>query len=310
MGFEQTHAHVAAPARPVQANQANQERGAWRESMGNGWESRLYVGLRVERVPAEMRTALSDALGEAGVEMEHVLALVTSFLRSSTASRVLGDLFLRRLEAGGRRLVRVAYQLEAATQGYLAALEAAYPGVREAAGREDVWWAEPETAAQRGEPLELRLRRCGFAYRHVVAVHLPANTEAVTDYAAQLLHALSALPPAGVVPAGSLYRGLDELTATLQGYLMPNHVADLNDQTPGLLTGIARLYALDAYEDTSVESDIAWAHTQLAFAQNAQARTGTARQSASWAMAATREWRNTIATLEGLRTPTSPAQLR
>lgn len=307
MGFEQTHAHVAAQVRPAQTHQ---ERAVRRESVGNGWESRLYVGLRVERVPAEMRTALSDALGEAGVEMEHVLALVTGFLRTATASRVLGDLFLRRLEAGGRRLMRVAYQLEAATQGYLAALEAAYPGVREAAGREDVWWAEPETAPSQSEPLELRLRRCGFAYRHVVAVHLPANMEAVTDYAAQLLHALSALPPAGVLPIGSLYRGLDELTATLQGYLMPNHVADLNDQTPGLLTGIARLYALDAHEDTSIASDIAWAHAQLAFAQNVQARTGSAKQSASWAMAATREWRNIIATLEGLRIPVAPVQRR
>lgn len=303
MGLEQTRTHVATPVRPAQSGQG-------RAVAGNGWESRLYVGLRVERVPTEIRTALSDALGEAGVEVEHLLALDTGFLRAATASRGLGDLFLRRLEASGRRLMRVAVRLEAATQGYLAALEAAHPGVRAAADREDVWWPEPSASAPRGEPLELRLRRCGFAYRHIVAVHLPANAEAVTDYAAQLLRALSVLPPAGVLPVGSLYHGLDELTATLQGYLIPNHVADLNDQTPGLLTGIARLYALDAAEDTSLASDIAWAQAQLTFARNAQARMGAAGQSTSWAAAAMREWQTTIATLEGFLATSSGAGTR
>lgn len=303
MGSEQTHMYVATPERPT-----------GREAVGQGWESHLYEGLRVGQVPAELRTSLAEALGEVGVEAEHLLALVTDFLGSTAAMRDLGDLFLRRLEAGGRRLVRAAGRLEVATQGYLAALEAAYSGVREAADREDVWWPERNGYAPRGEPLELRLRRCGFAYRHIVAVHLAANMEVVTDYAAQILHALAALPPAGVLPTGSLYRGLDELTATLQGYVIPNHVADLNDQTPGLLTGIARLYALDASEDTSLESDIAWANAQLTFAHNVRTRVGAAPTGAvgqSTALAAALgDWRDTISALERLRTDGSRASKR
>lgn len=306
MGQKQTRTYMATVAVPVRPAQSGLKQTTGGEAVGQGWESHLYEGLRVGQVPAELRASLADALGEVGVEAEHLLALVTGFLGSAAAMRDFGDLFLRRLEAGGRRLVRAASRLEVATQGYLAALEAVYPGVREAAERDDVWWPERNGDAPRGESLELRLRRCGFAYRHVVAVHLAANIEVVTDYAAQMLHALAALPPAGVLPAGSLYRGLDELTATLQGYVIPNHVADLNEQTPGLLTGIARLYALDAQDDTSLESDIAWANAQLMFAHNLQTRmgaapTGAVGQSAVWATAAIGDWRDTISALEELR---------
>lgn len=300
MRLEQTGAHVAATARPGQRPTSTAP------AAGAGWEGRLYDGLRVGRVPSEIRAPLIEALGETGVEAEHWLAVANGFLYSHAASRELGDLFLRQLDAGGRRLAHAADRLEVATQGYLAAMEAEYPGVREAAAQDDVWWPEQAQALPTFEPLELRLRRCGFAYRHVVAAHLPANVEAITDCAIQFLHALGALPPAGIVPAGSLYRGLDELTSALQGYVIPNHIADLSDQTPGLLTGIARLYALDVHEDTSIESDLAWAKAQIALAQSTQVhldagRMGSAGQGARWALAAVTEWRQTITSLEGLR---------
>lgn len=313
MRSEQTRTKSAAPAELAsRASLAppDPRAAAALPAVGAGWEDRLYSGLRMRSVPSELSASLIEALGEAGVEAEHLQMLVHGFLHSRAASRQLGDHFLRRLDASARRLAHIADRLEVATQGYLTALEIADAGVREAAAREDIWWPEQASAPSNAEQLELRLRRCGFAYRHVVAAHLAANVEAVVDYAAQLPHALGALPPAGIVPAGSLYRGLDELTSALQGYVIPNHVADLSDQAPGLLTGIARLYALDAYDDTSIESDIVWARAQLAFAHNVQerfsaGRIGSAGTGADWAGSAIAEWTETIAVLEGLRATTS-----
>ena len=313
MRSEQTRTQSAAPAELAsRASLASpdQRAAAAFPAAGTGWEDRLYSGLRMRHIPAELSASLIEALGEAGVEAEHLQMLVHGFLHSRAASHQLGDHFLRRLDASARRLVHIADRLEVATQGYLTALEIADAGVREAAAREDIWWPEHALDASNAEPLELRLRRCGFAYRHVVATHLAANVEAVVDYAAQLPHALGALPPAGILPTGSLYRGLDELTSALQGYVIPNHVADLSDQAPGLLSGIARLYALDAYEDTSVESDIVWARAQLAFARTVQERFGASRMGspetgADWAGSAIAEWSETIAVLEALRATTS-----
>lgn len=307
MRLEQTDTHVAAPAQPGRPSASTTQAAA------PTWEGRLYSGLRVVHVPPELRASLIEAFGETGVEAEHLLALVHSVLHARTASRELGDLFLRRLDASARRLAKAADRLEVATQGYIAALELMDTGVREAAAQEDVWWLEQTAASSSTEPVEsfeLRMRRCGFAYRHVVAVRLAVNVEAVSDYATQLLRALGTLPPAGILPVGSLYRGLDELTSALQGYVVPNHIADLSDQTPGLLTGIARLYALDAYEDTSIQSDIVWAQAQLAAAQNVQAHLGAGRMGATghgadWAVATVAEWRETVAALEGLRASSS-----
>src|SRR5258706_320656 len=162
-----------------------------------------------------------------------------------------------------------------------------------------------------GEPIELSLRRCGYAYRHVVAAHLASHVEAIGEHLTLILHALSTLPPAGTLPASTLRAGLDELTSGLQGYIVPTHLVGLSQRTPGLLWGIAQLRALDAHEETSLESDIAWAHAQDSLARQPHPSTqvGTiaavnvrsSHAPARSAAAAAQEWRDTISALERLR---------
>jgi hypothetical protein len=178
-------------------------------------------------------------------------------------------------------------------------------------GDGDVWWPAPAELVTGGEPIELSLRRCGYAYRHVVAAHLAAHVEAICEHLALILHALSTLPPAGTLPASSLRAGLDELTSGLQGYIVPNHLIGLSPRTPGLFGGIAQLRTLDAREETSLASDIAWARAQYDLAKRPHPSTQAgiipavnARSShapARWAAAAAQEWRDTISALERLR---------
>lgn len=268
-------------------------------AIGATWDSRLYPGLRVACVPSEIRALLADALGELGVEAEHFLSLLTYFPGRGRPTRARGEAFLLRLDIAMRRLYRVATRLEVATQSYLTSLENGYPDIRQGSASADVWWQAPDSFSLAGEPLEIRLRRCGYAYRHVIAVHLAANIEAVAEHLVMVLQALSTLPPAGVAPASTLYRGLDELTTMLQGYLIPNHVTDMNPQTPGILTGIARLRMLDAREDISLRTDIAWARAQYAFVYHTHYESGTP-QTRAWAVMALREWQETITVLESL----------
>lgn len=271
------------------------------------WESRLYAGLRMGRVPPDIRAALTGALGELGVEAEYFLALIQSFPGMPPYPHERGEAFLLRLEAACHRLIAVAGAVEVATQSYLSALDAGYLGLS-AQRDDDTWWPVFHGFAPAGEALELRLRRCGFAYRHVVAAHLVSNVEAVAEQLALTLHALATLPPAGVLPMASLHQGLYELSSALQGYIIPHHVTDINEQTPGLLTGIAWLRGLDGSEDTSLDSDIAWAHAEFAFARQLATGGGQPRVPGrpgdampSWATTAIREWQETIAALERLR---------
>ena len=272
-----------------------------------GWERRLYAGLRIEGVPLEAHAALVQSLGEIGVEAEYFLGLVRA-LPTSHPSHEAGALFLAKLQAAGQRLRRVAASLEVATQGFLSALAAAHGDIP---GDDDVWWPAPAELVTGGEPLELSLRRCGYAYRHVVAAHLASHVEAIGEHLTLILHALSTLPPAGTLPASTLRAGLDELTSGLQGYIVPNHLIGLSQRTPGLFWGIAQLRALDAHEETSLESDIAWAHAQYSLARKPHPSTqvGTiaavnvrsSHAPARWAAAAAQEWRDTISALERLR---------
>jgi hypothetical protein len=246
-----------------------------------------------------VRAALASAVGDVGVEAEYFLTLVGRFGYSVPAPAT-GEAFLRHLESACQRLRRVALALEIATQSYVTALAAGYPNTRLADGGDEVWWPPFTGYRQSGESLELRLRRCGIAYRHVVATHLASNVEAVAEHMALFLHALATMPPAGVLPASTLSTGLLELTSTVQGYVIAHHVTDLNNATPGLLTGIARLRALTARDDTSLESDIAWAHAQYALVR--QPHAGSAGQDKwHWAQSAASEWQQTVASLEGLR---------
>ncbi|HLZ22158.1 MAG TPA: hypothetical protein VKQ30_08550 [Ktedonobacterales bacterium] len=305
MGPGSTRARIAVPPIRVRVTAApTRTADVQRES---AWEGRLYAGLRVSRVSPEIRAALTGAMGELGVEAEYFLALLQHFPGMPPYPHERGEAFLLRLEAACHRLMSVAGTLEVATQSYLSALEAAYPELR-TRWDTDTWWPLFHGYAPVGEPLELQLRRCGFAYRHVVAAHLASNIEAVGEHLALTLHALTTLPPAGVLPAGSLHQGLYELSSTMQGYIIPHHVADINRQTPGLLTGIAWLRGLEAREDTSLASDIAWAHAQYAFARQIATQgshSGTPGVSSeaipAWATAAMRDWQDTIAALERLR---------
>jgi hypothetical protein len=268
----------------------------------SAWEGRLYAGLRVACVPAAVRQDLTHALGEAGVEAEFYLRLPRELAASAAWSPDGGERFLRGLEASAARLTRVAADLEVATQSYLTALEEGYPDVRAESDQADAWWPPFDGAASAeasGEPIELLLRRRGFAYRHVVAAHLASNVEAIAEQMALTLHALGTLPPAGTVPASALYRGLYELSSALHGYVVAHHIADMNERTPGLLSGIARLRELTRREDTALDADIAWARAQFAFVRDfSTPDAGVARPGADGAL---REWRETIAALEALR---------
>jgi hypothetical protein len=304
------------------------------------WDERLYPGLAVAAVPGEVRAALAQALGALGVEAEHFLQLVASFTRGGPAgptTRAAGEAFLWQLDASARRMAADAESFELAAQSYLAALESAAPEVRASrpadggtlADQAEPWWSASDATSPMGEPLELALRRCGYAYRHVVAAHLAAHVEAIGEYLALLLHALRTLPPAGVLPLPTLYAGLYELTATFQGHLVPHHLSDLSPDRPGLISGIALLRQLDATEDRSIAADLTWARGQLAEVERTAANlpasaTAQPRPSAwqgltglfrrepangasrpvtprAWAEDAQREWRATIGALETLR---------
>jgi hypothetical protein len=182
-----------------------------------------------------------------------------------------------------------------------------------------------------GEPIEQCMRRCGFAYRHIVAAHLAANVEEVGEDMVLVLHALRTLPPAGVLPASALSAGLYELTGEFQSHLVPSHLTDANPAAVGLLSGIVLLRQLDATDDRSVEADIAWAEAQLAELEQVAAHlppsvsipdkaarrglSGLFRRAAAsgptgpapgtspqmWAAQAAREWQQTIAALRTLR---------
>jgi len=115
-----------------------------------------------------------------------------------------------------------------------------------------------------------------------------------------LLYTLTNLPPAGVLPVGSLYQGLYELSAMFQSYIVPHHIGDLDPKTPGLLTGIERLRHLDAEEDTSLESDVTWALGQLRSVQDFLNTRNLSPAQRQWAMTAASEWQQTVRLLTSL----------
>ncbi len=269
-------------------------------ALGQGWERRLPTGLAVARVPAHARSPLVQALGEAGVEAEFFLALVQSFPATGQYTRAQGEILLLQLEAAAYRISRVAASLEVATQGFLAALAGGYPEARGANEADEVWWPAFSGFVSDGEALDLRLRRCGFSYRHLVEVHLASSVESIADQVALTLHALHTLPPVGIVPARSLYQGLYELAWAWQGDIVQHHLLDTGANAPGLLTAIVRLRAFDATEDTSVEGDLAWAQAQVTRLRAAPAR-GTTKFAATATDVAVHDWYETIAALERLR---------
>jgi hypothetical protein len=278
------------------------------EPLGAGWDNRLHAGLRIARAPAETRSALASALGEAGVESEFFLSLVFTFPPAGRYTHAQGEILLLQLEAAAHRLIRTAAALEVATQGFLSALDRIYPNMRARREGDDVWWPTFPGFTLPGDSLDLRLRRCGFAYRHVVWVHLASSIEAIAEQMSLTLHALATLPPAGVLPAHALHQGLYELSSAWQGDIVQHHVLDVAADSPGLLTAIGRLRTLDSSEDTSLETDLAWANAQLASLGPAftAARTGVPKQRANARLTelAAREWYGIISALDRLRSNT------
>ena len=273
-----------------------------------GWERRPLAGLTVASVAPQTRYALVRALGEAGVEAEFFLTLVrvVSALRP-VFPRGRRRLLLLQLLAAAQRISRVAASLEVATQGYLAELARTNPEVRDASEQDEVWWSAFAGYALEGESLDLRLRRCGFAYRHVVELHLTVSVESIAEQMALTLHALHSLPPAGVVPMRSLYQGLYELSWAWQGDIVQHHLLDLGSQAPGLLTAIARLRTLDSSDDTSIESDLAWVHGQVARLRGAAPVPGRRAAGGSSVDLAALEWNETIIALEQLQPLSAPS---
>jgi hypothetical protein len=296
---------------------------------GTGWDARLYPGLHLAALPQDTSDALAQALGTLGVEAEYFLELTRSLGEPAPPGampRERGERFLLAADASARRLLALAQPLELATQAYVSALERPTSGPRQDGG--DVWWPATEAEFALGEPLELSLRRCGFSYRHAVAAHLAPNVEAIGEYLHLVLHALNTLPPPGIVPHATLSSGLSEIAATLQSHIIPHHIADLSRDVPGLLSGIPRLYELDAAEGAILSADLEWARAQLAAARaeaqrlKEQPRSAAGRQPgglmgmmrralggapaatratpAAWLAATEREWAETIAALQAI----------
>lgn len=267
-----------------------------------GWDTRLYDGLNVRRIAPETRDALARALGAVGLEAEFLLLLVETFPGAAQDNPRHGDLFLGRLAGALGRLVEAAETLEVATQGYLTALEAAYPTLHNLP-RDDVWWPPFSGYTLRGEPLEARLRRCGWSWRQVVESRLPVHMEAILEQLALTVYALCTLPPAGVQPVATLYSGLYELSSALHGDIAPRHIlgASGDPRYPGALTSVTRLRTPGAGGDTSLASDIAWARAQ--YAAVGGAASGDARILAAHAAY---QWGRVIGFLEYLRRQPSP----
>lgn len=273
--------------------------------MAVGWEQRLYTGLRLSGIE-EPQFALARSLGEMGVEAEFFLLLTGSEASLAGDSRAGAAHFLQQLEDSCRRICAAATSLEVATQGYLAALDARFPSAYLADAEAEPWWPAFSGYAPAGESLEMRLRRCGYSYRHAIAAHLGGNVEAVAEQLALTLHALHTLPPAGVVPVSALYYGLYELSSALQGHVVPHHITETDSESPGLLMGLALLRLLDQREDHSVQADIVWAQAQLAQARETLARVGALRapmmtpDTAAWVARSVREWDDALRQLTAI----------
>lgn len=284
----------------------------------NGWEQRVYAGLRLPGME-DSQVALARALGEIGVEAEFFLLLTGSEASLAGATRPVADHFLQQLEVSSMRIATSATSLEVATQGYLAALEARFPQAHLADVAADPWWPAFAGFALSGESLELRLRRCGYAYRHAVTAHLGGNIEAIAEQLALTLHALHTLPPAGVLPISALYHGLYELSSALQGHIVPHHITESATESPGVLMGIGLLRVLDQQEDHSIPADIAWIQSQLAQARETLARLGVKRSpiaalarlgakpapmmtpdAAAWVARSVRDWEDALKQLTAL----------
>ncbi len=282
-----------------------------------GWEQRIYGGLLLSDIPTDVREGLAHALGAAGVEAEHLLRFLTSFFDTENLSPALGGRLLDQLQSFGRRFLDLANDFELAAQSYVTALRVAPHGLHPpiVPGGEP-WWPPFAGLTLESEPLELRLRRCGYSYRQAVALRLGPTVEALADQMGLLLHALRTLPPAGTVSTAVLAHGLDELADALQGDVAQHLLRDANDDFPGLLSAVERLR--ESGPGAPLAEDLAWARGEYerAVSASAQASSQAAKPglvarifhtapavdaSQRWSQSAAREWRDLIVALEALQ---------
>lgn len=301
------------------------------------WDIRLVRGMAGMGAPVEVTDTLVTVLGALGCEAEYGLSFLYSSATVPQPTPAQGELWLRQCYQLGQRLARLSADLEVALQAYLDALVAIEPALatvlenpthrkRETNPKADswiarfdatpdVWWPERGEIAVAGEPIELWLRRAGFAYRHTVTVGLPGHVETLTDTLGLILHALQTLPPRGVLTRESLYLGLQALATEVVGDLVPHHIYDLDGRHIGMLTGITTIMRLAA-EPASLDGDIIWARGELARARlalqgqghRAAAATGghitrplAHRTGNLWARQLIAEWERTIAQLAAMR---------
>lgn len=278
------------------------------------WETRLDLGLAVAGVPADVRAPLAGALGMAGVEAEYFLTLARSLhadvpMPSATSPRAIGEAFLVALDAAGRRLLVTAGRVELATQAFLTALSAIHPAVDSAMATTPPWWGEATSIPWSGLTIEMDLRRHGFSLRQMMQVRLGWTLESLAERMALTLQALTSLPPAGVLPVGTLAAGLYQIAELWQDDIAHGLVRDVTPAYAGLLSALVRLRAEDAAHGADVQADLAWAHAQYALARDLQ-NAGSSRADGSLVRAAERVamvdeelrvWQETVGWLESLQ---------
>jgi hypothetical protein len=306
-----------------QVSSASPREGSPTAARFAGWEARIYPGLQLASAPPDVQQELASALGAVGVEAEYLLRLLADFPGAERPSGAAGEALLARVAAFAERLIPLAEELEVATQSFINAVadDAGLFGepahLDQLTAQAEPWWPPFAGWWLEGEPLGLRLRRCGLSYRQLVAVRLPDTLEAVAERMALVLHALRTLPPAGTVPAGAVTQGLAELADTVQGDVVLHFIRDLGPEYPGLTSAIARLRRLAANEDTSIAGDLAWARQQYAavagvtppapgpfarlFGSGARRAAPGSAGTARWAEQASADWRALIAALEALQ---------
>jgi hypothetical protein len=293
------------------------------------WDARLVRGIGVAGIAPETGDTLIAALGALGCEAEYgqTLLHISDTVPRPTHSQ--GEQWLRQCANFCQRLMRLSTDFEIAAQGYLTALARIAANHPLRAGRDgesttgwgrdswsaqfdatpDVWWPERGDIAVESESLELWLRRAGFSYRQSVESGLPEHIEAMTEALHLVLHALRTLPPSGVVTHASLALGLQTLSATFEGDLVPHHLLDLDERHVGLVTALAAIARLDPAE-ARLEVDIAWARGELDQARLLlQDHRGPGRVTRPltpptgnlWARQLVAEWEHTLAQLEALR---------
>ena len=292
------------------------------------WDVRLVRGVAMLGIAPECSDALVATLGALGCEAEFGQSLLRISAEMPRPTRAQGEHWLRQCYGLCQRLSRLSTDFEVAAQSYLDALDlldarpSAPPPVTASGQRHghdswsaqfdatpDVWWPERGDVALESEPLDIWLRRAGFSYRHIVMLGLPEHFEALAEALGLVLHALQTLPPSGVLARASLTLGLQTLSSTFAGDLLPHHMQDIDQRHVGLLTGLATIARLDG-NAANIEHDIAWAQAELARAREMlTGKRGVGRVTRPlapvtgnlWARQLVDEWERTVAQLATMR---------